>query len=61
MGAWIMCSKGNYVSETLHRNATLYCALMLQHDLEWLRTNIFVVLSDGSNAISMDKLNKFFN
>ena len=34
---------------------------MLDHELEWLRSNRFFVLGDGNNAILMDELNEFFN
>ena len=44
LGAYKVCGKDNYVTETLHRMDTLYGDKMSDHDLEWLRMNNFFCL-----------------
>ena len=61
LGAYKICGKTNYVTETLHRMDTLYGDDMNDHDLEWLRMNKFFVLSEGGHAVTMDELNEFLN
>ena len=40
-GAYWVCGKNNYVTESLHRMDTMYGSKMSNHDLEWLRMNRF--------------------
>ena len=42
LGAYKICGKNNYVTETLHRMDTLYGDKMSDHDLGWLRMIIFL-------------------
>ena len=56
--------KANYVTETLHRNNTLYDGDgdgMSSFELEWFCTNRFFVMSKGGHAVSYDELNEFLN
>ena len=47
LGAFKLCDKSNYVTESLHRMDTLYGRNRTDFDLEWTRRNRFVVLTEG--------------
>ena len=61
LGAFKLCGKNNYVTETLCRNDFLYDLQLEDWDLENLRLNRFFVMTADGNALSLDKLNKFLN
>ena len=62
LGAFKLCRKNNYVTETLRRIELLYgFGRMTNTERESLRINRFNVMTIGGNAVSNDKLNEFQN
>lgn len=59
-----MNGKTNYVTETLHRNNSLYDGEgedMRSDKLEWFRNDWFFIMSKGGHAVSYDALKEFLN
>ena len=62
MGAFKLCRKNNYVTETLRRIELLYgYGRMTDTERESLRINRFNVMTIGGNDVSNDELNEFQN
>eukprot|EP00984_Skeletonema_dohrnii_P009331 scaffold3571_cov78-Skeletonema_dohrnii-CCMP3373.AAC.3 len=61
LGAFKLCDKTNYVTETLHRMDTLYKPNRTDFDLEWTRRNRFFVMTEGGRGMSFDEVNELQN
>ena len=56
-----IAGKTNYVNETLHRIDTLYGDKMESEELEWKQRNQLFIMSEGGNAMGLDKVDELLN
>ena len=58
LGAFKLLGKSNYLTDTLYHEDTLYGEGMFSNELEWKRLNQVMVMTEGSDAMSLDETNE---
>ena len=61
LGGYKLSGKTNYVTETLHREDTLYGGPVSPYELEWKRRKQLFVMREMGHAMSLDEVNELLN